>query len=109
MIMGQGKTTVVGPLLALCLADGKTLVMQTMPSALLEMSRNVLRGVFASLVPKRVYTIVFDRSQNDIQYPQIILLKLKELIIGLKYQMAIQWHVTQYLLQMIVLLNELSH
>ena len=28
MIMGAGKTTVVGPLLALCLADGDTLITQ---------------------------------------------------------------------------------
>jgi len=77
MIMGAGKTTVVGPLLALCLADGKTLVMQTMPSALLEMSRNVLRGVFASLLPKRVYTVVFDRSHNDAELPRVILEKLQ--------------------------------
>ena len=41
MIMGGGKTTVVGPLLALLLGDGKTLVMQVVPAALLEFSRQV--------------------------------------------------------------------
>jgi len=33
MLMGGGKTTVVGPMLALMLADGVTLVVQTMPQA----------------------------------------------------------------------------
>ena len=31
MLMGGGKTTVVGPMLALMLADGEMLVVQTMP------------------------------------------------------------------------------
>ena len=44
MIMGAGKTTVVGPLLSLMLADGETLVTQIMPAALLDQSRNVLQG-----------------------------------------------------------------
>ena len=39
MLMGGGKTTVVGPLLALMLADGESLVVQTMPPALLEQSK----------------------------------------------------------------------
>lgn len=71
MIMGAGKTTVVGPLLALCLADGKSLVTQVMPTALLEMSRGVLRQIFTSILPKKIYTLQFDRhvagnmSQDD--------------------------------------------
>ena len=36
MIMGAGKTTVVGPLLTLMLADGSRCVTHVMPSALLE-------------------------------------------------------------------------
>lgn len=39
MIMGAGKTTVVGPLLTLILGDGRSLVMQVVPPALLEFSR----------------------------------------------------------------------
>ena len=35
MIMGQGKTTVIAPMLALLLADGKRLIMQVCPSPLL--------------------------------------------------------------------------
>ena len=41
---GGGKTTVVGPLLALLLGDGETLVVQTMPPALLEQSKATLRA-----------------------------------------------------------------
>jgi hypothetical protein len=66
MIMGAGKTTVIGPLLTLLLADGNHLVVQVMPSALLDMSRNVLRKCFTCpLLPKRVYTLSFDRSVDD--------------------------------------------
>ena len=38
MLMGQGKTTVVGPLLSLLLADSERLVVSVVPKALLEMS-----------------------------------------------------------------------
>jgi hypothetical protein len=65
MIMGAGKTTVVGPLLTLMLADGKQLVMHVMPSALLEQSRNVLRSRFAAIIVKRVYTLQFERAVDD--------------------------------------------
>ena len=65
MIMGAGKTTVVGPLLVLLLADGEHLVVQTMPTALLEQSRNVLRSRFSVIIPKSVYTLQFDRSCDD--------------------------------------------
>jgi len=61
MIMGAGKTTVVGPLLALLLADGKSLVMQVVPKALLDFSRAVLRERFSSLIRKPVYTFALDR------------------------------------------------
>merc|ERR1719183_1732229 len=77
MIMGAGKTTVVGPLLVLCLADGATAVLQTMPSALLEMTRNVLREVFAYPLPKQVFTLQFDRTQDDIGPVQAIIEKLE--------------------------------
>ena len=44
MLMGGGKTTVVSPLLTLILGDGKHLVLQVVPPALLEFSRGVLRS-----------------------------------------------------------------
>ena len=51
MIMGAGKTTVIGPLLALILADGQRLITQICPSALLEMTRGVLRKVSMQCSP----------------------------------------------------------
>ena len=64
MLMGGGKTTVVGPLLALMLGDGERLVVQTMPPALLEQSKATLRATFSSIVRKRVFTLSFDRSSE---------------------------------------------
>ncbi|MAT98943.1 MAG: hypothetical protein CL608_17505, partial [Anaerolineaceae bacterium] len=64
MLMGGGKTTVVGPLLALMLADGERLVVQTMPPALLEQSKATLRATFSSIVRKRVFTLSFDRGSE---------------------------------------------
>lgn len=62
MIMGAGKTTVVAPLLALCLADGESLVLSVVPKALLEMSRKQMRETFATVITKRIYTLSFDRG-----------------------------------------------
>jgi hypothetical protein len=64
MIMGAGKTTVVGPLLCLLLADGDSLITMVVPSALVEFSRGVLRRTFSSIVRKRVYTLTFDRNDD---------------------------------------------
>jgi len=58
---GAGKTTVVAPLLALMLADGKRLVAQVVPQALLDFSRGVTRERFSAVVRKSVYTFTFDR------------------------------------------------
>jgi len=62
MIMGAGKTSVVAPLLALIVADGKSLVLSVVPKALIEMSRTRMRETFAAIMVKRVYTLEFDRS-----------------------------------------------
>ena len=70
MLMGGGKTTVVGPLLALMLADGERLVLQTMPPALLEQSKATLRATFSSIVRKRVFTLSFDRS-SEMRWPTV--------------------------------------
>ena len=64
MIMGQGKTTVVAPMLALMLADGHSLVLSVVPRALLEMSRTLMRETFANIMAKRIYTLKFDRSSH---------------------------------------------
>jgi hypothetical protein len=62
MIMGAGKTTCIGPLLGLMLADGRRLVTQVCPEPLLKMTRDVLRNLFTSVLQKRVYTLKFDRQ-----------------------------------------------
>src|SRR4051794_91559 len=61
MIMGAGKTTVVAPLLAMMLADGKRLVAQVVPQSLLEFSRSVTRERFSAVVKKSVMSFSFDR------------------------------------------------
>jgi hypothetical protein len=55
------QTTVVGPLLALLLADGRSMVIQVVPRALLEFSRSVMRSRFSAIVRKHVYSFQFDR------------------------------------------------
>ena len=62
MIMGAGKTTVIGPLLALILADGQRLITQICPSALLEMTRGVLRKVSIAIV----------KPLNKVAYPTML-------------------------------------
>ena len=52
MIMGAGKTTVIAPLLCLMLADGRRSVVQVVPGALLDMSREVLWGCFTAALVK---------------------------------------------------------
>ena len=70
MIMGDGKTTVVGPLLALIMGgdvtdtsgDGR-LVTLVCPKALLQQSKTVMRTCFSSpITPKPLYTLKFDRG-----------------------------------------------
>ena len=61
-----GKTTVIAPMLALMLADGKRLVTQVVPAQLLSMSRGVLRECFSNVVVKRIYTLFFSRANSDL-------------------------------------------
>ena len=61
MIMGAGKTTVVAPLLGLMLADGKRLVAQVVPQALLDFSRSVTRERFSAVIKKAIFQFSFDR------------------------------------------------
>eukprot|EP01061_Rhynchopus_euleeides_P007779 TRINITY_DN1682_c1_g1_i2.p1 TRINITY_DN1682_c1_g1~~TRINITY_DN1682_c1_g1_i2.p1 ORF type:complete len:3842 (+),score=1703.90 TRINITY_DN1682_c1_g1_i2:1018-11526(+) len=77
MIMGQGKTQVVSPLLVLLLADGERLVTQVMPSALLQQTRAVLHSCFtAPILAKKVFSLQFDRSVQDAP-EEIVLLHSK--------------------------------
>ena len=64
MLMGEGKTTVVSPLLALLLGDS-ALVVQVVPAPLLNFALSVLRGVFGSgALHKAVWTFAFDRRTS---------------------------------------------
>ena len=62
MIMGEGKTQVITPLLLLMLADGHSLVIAVCPLQLLEQSRSQFRQRFSAVIHKRVLTFAFDRS-----------------------------------------------
>lgn len=64
MIMGAGKTTVVGPLLAMLMANARTLVFEVVPPALLYFSAGVLRERFSAAIRKPVFTFQFDRYSN---------------------------------------------
>jgi hypothetical protein len=64
MLMGGGKTTVVGPLLTLMLADGNSLVVQMMPPALLDQTKLTLRATFSSIIKKQVFILNFDRGST---------------------------------------------
>lgn len=59
---GSGKTSVIGPLLVLFLADGDQLVTQVVPAALLQMSREMMWRRFGAVVSKRIFTFTFERS-----------------------------------------------
>ena len=56
MLMGEGKTTVVCPLLGFMLASDDALVTQVVPQSLLEFSRSCLRSAFAGVVRRSVLT-----------------------------------------------------
>ena len=80
MIMGAGKTTVICPLLALLLANGKSLVTLVIPAALLDMSRDVMRNCFSNVIIKKVYSFHFDRytaSQSKNQLATLKKLRVK--------------------------------
>jgi hypothetical protein len=76
MIMGAGKTTVIGPLLAMMLAGTRPegtagehssgrLVIQCVPAALLAMSIGVMRSTFSTVISKDVLTLKFKRGDTD--------------------------------------------
>ena len=54
----------VGPLLALMLADGRRLVIQVQPPALLDFSRSIQRSTFSSIMYKRIWTLSMERSSR---------------------------------------------
>ena len=65
MLMGEGKTTVIAPMLALLIGDGSMLVTQIVPTPLLRFSHATLRSAFsAPPLHKPVWTFRFDRRAS---------------------------------------------
>ena len=61
MLMGEGKTTVVCPLLGFVLAKSSSVVVQVVPHALLEFSRSTLRKAYSGVIRRSVVTLEFNR------------------------------------------------
>jgi len=61
MLMGEGKTTVVCPLLGFLLAKKNSIVVQVVPHALLEFSRSTLRKSYSGMIRRSVVTLDFNR------------------------------------------------
>lgn len=78
MLMGEGKTTCIAPLLALNLADTKALVTQVVPDSLLEQSRDVMWQCFSQIITKRILTLTFGRSSCSSQTQVNMLLQKLE-------------------------------
>ena len=62
MLMGQGKTAIITPLLCLLLADGKRQPIVMLPDPLLEAGRDIVRTTFSNVIAKRVYTLLCTRA-----------------------------------------------
>ena len=107
MIMGGGKTTVITPLLALLLADGKRLVVQCVPAALLEMSRAVVRAAFATVTRKAVYTFEYDRL-TDLQATQRLRAKLSKAAATRAVVVCSPISVKAFVLKLVESLHQLS-
>eukprot|EP00667_Euglena_gracilis_P000067 EG_transcript_67 len=75
LIMGHGKTTVVAPMLALMFAQGARLMLQVVPHALVEFSRNVMRERFSAFIHKPVQTFLFNRG---VVVSRALVLKLRQ-------------------------------
>ncbi|KAL1495919.1 hypothetical protein AB1Y20_014561 [Prymnesium parvum] len=84
VLMGQGKTAVITPLLCLLLADGERVPIVLLPDSLLDAARNIIRSTFASVINKRVFTLECSRAsttahrylnmiQNAIKYKGVVI------------------------------------
>eukprot|EP00434_Breviolum_minutum_P024654 symbB.v1.2.021773.t1/scaffold1821.1/size219240/12 len=104
MLMGEGKTTVIAPVLVLLLADANRLVCACMPSALLDMSRAVLAERFSSpVLPRPVLTLEFHRQ---VQASHALLQKLEAAQRGKAPVIAAPTSVKSILLRRVELLLE---
>ena len=74
LIMGQGKTTVIAPLLAIMLADGALSVISVVPQHLVHSARSILREKLGALARLPVYgarsTPAPERDANAPRAPQ---------------------------------------
>jgi hypothetical protein len=61
MLMGSGKTTVVGPLVAMIVAESGSLVTSVVPASLLTFAQSVLKSTLVSTLHRRVLTLHFSR------------------------------------------------
>lgn len=105
MLMGEGKTTVIAPLLVLLLADTNRLICSCMPSALLDMSRAVLAERFSSpVLPRPVLTLEFHRQ---VPASKALLCKLEAARRGKAAVIAAPTSVKSILLRRVELLLEL--
>ena len=77
MLMGEGKTTVICPLLGFMLATQEMLVVQVVPQSLLEFSRGCLRSAFSGVIRRSVLTLRFDRFTPLTPAPLYALRKAK--------------------------------
>ena len=62
MLMGQGKTAIITPLLCLLLGTDKQLPLVMLPPSLLEAGRAIVSSTFSSVIIKRVYTLHCTRA-----------------------------------------------
>lgn len=62
MLMGQGKTAVITPLLCVLLADGTQVPLCVLPDSLMEAGRTIIQDTFTTAIHKRVFTFQCNRS-----------------------------------------------
>ena len=106
MLMGEGKTTVISPLLALLLANGHQLVMQVVPAPLLRFTLQVMRSVFRiGPLQKPVCTFSFDRRT---EVSEILLLAATVAIEDRGVMVSTPASVKAFMLKLIELLHLLD-
>ena len=64
MLMGQGKTAIITPLLCLMLSNGEMLPIVLLPDSLLEAGRTIVRSTFSNIVHKLVCSLIVTRATS---------------------------------------------
>lgn len=110
MIMGAGKSTVIGPLLGLMLADTTKLVMLICPEALVPMSRDCLVGILGCVLGRKVYNFHWARSAcPEIADIVAVQKKLERAVNGSGAFISTPTSIKTFMLQYISLLQEAEH